>query len=189
MPNSFKNYTAQFFWDFKRMDNVNYNFKIIELLYIEKKKNNNNPLFIKPIIIILISIIECMLFDFIIRVQTHRNDKIPNLEQDIIDDIKGKEVDQFEVIIAQIEKQNLLRAPPDEFTVYSDLKRLRQIRNRIHIQDTKQDLDKDDYNVFTESNLRLAEKMLERVCEVLCNVYPRWGKRPLLMADFPRPWL
>ena len=32
----------QFFWDFKRMDNVNYNFKIVELLYAEKKKTGIN---------------------------------------------------------------------------------------------------------------------------------------------------
>lgn len=186
MPNSFEDYTAQFFWDFKRMDNVNYNFRIVELLYTEKKKNDN-PLFIKPIIIILISIIECMLYDFIIRIQTHSADKIPNLEQNIIDDIKAKEIDQFEVIIAQVKKQNLLRASPNS-NIYSDLDLLRKIRNRVHIQNTQQQLNRDDYNVFTKENLQLAEKSLERVCEVLCNVYPRWGKQPLLMADFPRPW-
>jgi len=186
MPNSFKDYTGQFFWDFKKMDNVNYNFRIVELLYTEKKKSNN-PLFIKPIIIILISIIECMLYDFIIRVQTHNTDEIPNLEQDIIDYIKTKEIDQFEVIVAQVKKQNLLRASPTSY-VYSDLDLLRKVRNRIHIQNTQQELKRDDYNVFTEENLQLAEKIFERVCEVLCNVYPRWEKQPLLMADFPRPW-
>ena len=187
MPNSFKDYTAQFFWDFKGMDNVNYNFRIAELLYAEKKKSHN-PLFIKPIMIILISIIECMLYDFIIRVQNHSADKIPNLEQNIIDDIKTRGIDQFEVIIAQVKKQNLLRASPTS-NVYSDLDLLRKIRNRVHIQNTRQELNRDDYNVFTAENLQLTEKMLERVCEVLCNVYPRCGKQPLLMADFPRPWL
>jgi len=189
MSNSFEDYTDQFFWDFKRMDNVNYNFRIVELLYTEKKKSNN-PHFIKPIMIILISIIECMLYDFIIRVQTHNADKIPNLEQCIIDSIKTKEIDQFETIIAQVKKQNLLRASPSSSSsVYSDLDLLRKIRNRIHIQNAQQDLNKDEYNVFTQGNLELAEKMLERVCEVLCNVYPRWKKQPLLMADFPRIWL
>ena len=187
MPNSFENYTNQFFWDFKRMDNVNYNFRIVELLYAEKKKSNN-PLFIKPIMITLISIIECMLYDFIIRIQAHSADTIPNLEQDIINDIKEKEIDQFEVIIAQVKKQNLLRAASTS-NVYSDLDLLRKIRNRVHIQNTQQELNRDDYNVFISASLQLAEKMFERVCEVLCNVYPRWGKQPLLMADFPRPWL
>lgn len=187
MSNSFGDYTAQFFWSFKRMDNVNYNFRIMKLLYAEKKKNQN-PLFIKPIMIILISIIECMLYDFIIRIQTHATDKIPNLEEDMINEIKNKEIDQFEAIIAQIRKQNLLRASTTS-NVYSDLDLLRKMRNRVHIQDTAKDLDKDDYNVFTEGNLKLAEKILERVCEVLCNVYPRGGSTPLLMADFPRIWL
>ena len=187
MPNSFEDYTGQFFWDFKTMDNVNYNFKIVELLYA-KKKETNNLLFIKPITITLISIIECMLYDFIIRVQTHNADKIPNLEQCIIDSIKMKDIDQFETIIAQVKKQNLLRANPSS-NVYANLDLLRKIRNRVHIQNIKQDLDKDECDVFTQSNLELAEKMLERVCEVLCNVYPRWKKQPLLMSDFPRVWL
>jgi len=188
MPNLFEDYTDQFFWDFKRMDNVNYNFRIAELLYDAKKKESDNPLFIKPITIILISIIECMLYDFIMRVQTHSADTIPNLGQDIIDDIKKKEIDQFEVIIAQVKKQNLLRASSTS-SVYSDLDLLRKIRNRVHIQNTRQDLSEEDYDVFTSKNLQLAERMIERVCEVLCNVYPRWGRQPLLMVDFPRPWL
>ena len=129
-----------------------------------------------------------MLYDFIIRVKTHNADRIPNLEQSIIDDIRTKEIDQFEVIIAQVKKQNLLRAFSTS-NIYLDLGLLRKIRNRIHIQNVRQELDKDDYDVFAEDNLKLAEKMLERVCEVLCNVYPRWNRQPLLMIDFPRPWL
>lgn len=186
MPRPFKDYTGQFFWSFKRMDNVNYNFRILEILYAAKRQNNNN-LFIKPIVVIIISIIECMLYDFIERIQIHTADKIPNLAQSIISYIKGKKIDDFEKAIRQVEKQNLLRTSNND-TIYSDLDLLRKIRNRVHIQNKEQQLDEDDYCVFTESNLRLAEKTLERVCEILCNTYPRWDKQPLPMSDFPRPW-
>lgn len=187
MSRPFENYTRQFFWNFKRMDNVVYNFRILEILYIAKRQNKNT-LFIKPIMIVIISIIECMLYDFIERIQIHTADKIPNLTQGIINYIKGKKIDDFEKSIRQTEKQNLLRAFNDD-TIYSDLDLLRKIRNRVHIQNKKQELDKDDYSVFTESNLRLAEKVFERVCEILCNTYPRWDRQPLPMSDFPRPWL
>lgn len=187
MSSSFEDYTSQFFWDFKRMDNVNYNFQILESLYFFKKKEGDSSLFIKPIMIILISIIECMLYDFLIRIKTHKSDKIPNLEQCTINDIRTKEIDQFEVILAQVKTQNLLRASLDS-SVYSDLDLLRKIRNRIHIQNIKGQLALNEDSVFTEENLHLAQKTFERVCEVLCNVYPRWDKQPLLMADFPRPW-
>jgi hypothetical protein len=187
MPRSFKDYTGQFFWNFKRMDNVNYNFRILEILYSARKQNKNNALLIKPIIIIIISIMECMLYDFIERIQGHTADRIPNLAESIISYIRGKKIDDFEKIIRQIEKQNLLRASISD-TIYSDLDLLRKIRNRVHIQDKEHQLDKDDYSVFNEENLHLAERTFERLCEILCNTYPRWNKQPLPMSDFPRPW-
>ena len=169
------------------MDNVNYNFKILEALYTAKKQNNTDFL-IKPIIITIISIVECMLHDFIERIQNRTADSLPNLTQSIIDYIKGKKIDDFEKAIKQVQKHNLLRASNKD-KIYSDLDLLRRVRNRIHIQNKGEQLDKDDCRVFTTENLRLAENILERVCEILCNTYPRWGKQPLPMSDFPSPWL
>ena len=189
MPLPFSEYTAQFFWSFKRMDNTNYNFEVLEALYLAKKQHNNSSHFNKPIIITFISMIECMLYDFTIRIKTHTRDHIPNIAQSVINYFKRLGgTDKLDILIQRIKSQNLLRAPAGD-TIYDDLEHLRQIRNRTHIQNRYNLLDRDEHRVFIDSEVKLAEKCFERVCEILSNVYPRWYRQPLSMVDFPRPWL
>ena len=189
MSLQFSDYTGQFFWDFKRMDNVNYNFEIIELLYQTKKQNGNNTKFNKPLIILIMAIIECMLYDLIIRIHSYRSDPFPNISQGIVSYFRNfRETDELRVLIPRIISQNLLRAGVGD-SIYDDLDELRKIRNRVHIQNKYFQPPADEYNTFTDRDLQKAEKTLERVCEVLCNVYPRWNKQPLSMSDFPRPWV
>lgn len=188
MARQFSDYTDQFFWDFKRMDNVNYNFEIVELLYEAKKQANNNPHFNKPLIILLVAIIECMLYDFLIRIQTRSNDPLPNLAEPVINFFKNSNTtDELKRLIPEIKSQNLLNCRTGD-TIYGDLEDLRIVRNRLHIQNKYNALDKDELRVFTNTELRKAEHCFEKICETLCNVYPRWNKQPLPMVDFPRPW-
>lgn len=188
MTRPFSDYTNVFFWDFKKMDNVNYNFGISEILYKAKKQNGNDNRLNKPIILTTVSIIECIIYDFVRRVNEHKNEKIPNLDDNTVLDTRAKILDQLEPLIVHIKKNNLLRAASGD-CIYDDLGQLRKIRNRIHIQNAQQQLDKDEFNVFTENNLKLAEKCFERICEVLCHVYPRPNRDFCSMSDFPRPWV
>lgn len=189
MARPFSDFTSQFFWDFKRMDNVNYNFEIIELLYNAKKSANGNRRFNKPIIILIMAIIECSLYDFIIRINRHNHDSFPNITQSIINYFRSsKETDELRIIIPQIKSQNLLRASSTD-SVYDDLEHLRKVRNRVHIQNKYQALDRNEYNVFTDSELEKTQRCLIKVFSALCNVYPRWQKQPIPMSDFPMPWL
>jgi len=187
MSRPFSDYTIVFFWDFKRMDNANYNFGIIEILYKAKNQNGKDFRFNKPITLAIVSIIECILYDFVRRVNEHRNEIVPNLDDIIVSDTREKTLDQLEPLVAHIKKNNLLRISGND-SVYDDLDHLRRVRNRIHIQNTQQQLDRDEYNVFTNDNLILSEKCLERICEVLCHVYPRPNRYFCSMSDFPRPW-
>lgn len=187
MSRPFSDYTSVFFWDFKRMDNVNYNFGIAEILYKARKQNGNDCRLNKPIILTIVSTIECILYDFVRRVNEHRNEIIPNLDDAIVLDTRAKTLDQLEPLVVHIKKSNLLRASGND-SIYDDLEHLRKVRNRIHIQNTQQQLDRDEYNVFTNDNLKLSEKCLERICEVLCHVYPRPNRDFCSMSDFPRHW-
>lgn len=190
-PLSFSQFTGQFFWDFKCMDNVNYNFEIVEILYKAKKENNNDCRFNKPIIILLMAMIECMLYDFMIRIYTYTNDSFPNITPSIILYLRNKKLtDKLRVLIPRVQSQNLLCVPPSD-PLYSDLEHLAKVRNRVHIQNINHLLDKlnkDEVYVFTDRELKRAERSFEKVCEVLCNTYPRWGNQPLSMTLFPRPW-
>ncbi len=188
MARPFSDYTGQFFWDFKRMDNVNYNFEIVEVLYQAKKRDNNDSRYNKPITLLLIAMIECMLYDFVTRVRGRTTDPLPNVTTQVISFFRDKrEADELKILIPQVEKQNLLRAAVND-TIYADLENLRQVRNRIHIQNKHRVLHRDESHVFTAVTLQCAERCFERVCETLCNVYPRWNSQPLPMKEFPRPW-
>ncbi len=189
MARPFPEFSGQFFWSFKRMDNVNYNFEIIELLYAAKKVNGNDPRFNKPIIILMMAIIECTLYDFIARINQHRSDSFPNMTQVVISFFRNtKETDELKVLIPQIKSHNLLRVPTLD-SLYSDLEHLRKVRNRVHVQNKYGTLHNDESAVFTDAEIIKVQECFVKVYDALCNVYPRWGKQPILMTDFPRPWV
>ena len=189
MSRPFSDFSGQFFWNFKRMDNVNYNFEVLESLYQAKKVNPTDKHFNKPIIIIIMAIIECTIYDFLIRINQHSSDPLPNITQAVILYLrKTKETDELKYIIPKIKSQNLLQMPTGD-TLYDDLEKLRLTRNRIHIQNRYVLLPKDEVNVFTESEVVCAQICMEKVYDTLCNVYPRWRNSPIPMSDFPRPWL
>lgn len=183
----FSEYTRVFFWDFKRMDNTNYNFDILNIICLTKKEKASNPHFNRPVLIQIVAIIECILYDFVRRVNEYRQEIIPNLDQAAVNDTRSKVLDEFEPLIAHVRKSNLLRISAGD-SIYDDLDHLRKVRNRVHIQNRQQQFDRDEYNVWVEANVQLAGRVLERVIEVLCHVYPRPGRAFVSMTDFPRPW-
>ena len=189
MAKMFSEYTSQFFWDFKRMDNVEYNFAVIEHLYAARKSSSDPSRLNKPIVILFVAIIECALYDFLCRIRGRTSDPLPNLARPIIDYLNGaNHTDELNIMLPRIRSQNLLRVKTGD-TLYSDLEHLRLCRNRIHIQNKFNTLARDEDSVFTDQALQTAENCFERVIETLCNAYPRWNKQPLPMNDFPRPWL
>jgi len=188
MPRPFPEFSKQFFWDFKRMDNVNYNFEIVELLYAAKRETGSNRRFNKPIIILIMAIIECSIYDFIIRINEYSQDSFPNITQTVVSFFRGKkETDELRRLIPLIESQNLFRVPSGD-SLYTDLEHLRKVRNRVHIQNKFSTLQQDEAKVFTNAELGRAQECLEKVYDALCNVYPRWQNQPISMNDFPRPW-
>ncbi len=183
---NFTNFTDMFFWDFKRMDNVNYNFKVVENL-CKVKKEDHLDIFNKPIIIILVSIIECILYDFLRRINQHTNEIIPGLDHKKINDTKNKIIDELSPIIAHIKKHNYLQEIKGE-VLYDNLDELRKLRNRVHIQNRNNQLDRNEDKIWTNYSVQLAGNTLERICIVLCNSYSRPGKSPISFRNFPKPW-
>lgn len=184
----FSEYTGQFFWDFKRMDNVNYNFEIVEVLYDAKKQNQNDRHFNKPLISILLSIIECMLYDFMNRIRGFRWDSFPNITPEMIASVRGSsQTDEMKKLIDICRAENLLQISSGS-TLYDDLEELNKLRNRIHIQNKYNYAHADESVAFSDSKLLLAQSSFKSVCEALCNVYPRWNKSPIPMSEFPEPW-
>lgn len=181
----FDQYSYVFFWNYKRMDNSNYNFRIVEALCYAKNNCNNNELFNKPITIIIMAIVECILFDFIKRVNEHNIERIPNLDQSVINKTRSKTLKMFKHIITHAKKYNLMLLE----NKYDEIDELRELRNRVHIQNDTCSFDKNEYKLWNDKNAQRAGRILKEICEILCNYYPRPGKEIPNIEHFPQPWL
>src|SRR5260221_2157791 len=80
-----------FIWEFKNGDNIIYNFEILWALYESRLHTDRAELFNKPIIISIASIIECILDDFVQRIQQRTRDPLPNITPQIVHDFKYRE--------------------------------------------------------------------------------------------------
>jgi hypothetical protein len=180
--------TGTFMWSFKKGDNIIYNFEVLWELYHAKKISHytKKERLNKPIILILVAIIECILDDFVDRIQQHRYDGVPNITHKEVIEFRSKKLDKFEHYIATARKYNLFDRP-DKF--YDVLGYLRDARNRLHIQNEKYKLDADEHRVFTDANLVKAERVMEIVLETMMRKYPR-GNDPdrIEFKDVELPW-
>jgi len=188
---------GSFIWTFKKGDNIEYNLEILSTLYKARGiARNTKQYFIKPIIIILAAIIECILDDFVIRIQMRGSDPLPNLTEKQIADFKYKSKGQVQriKIMEKFDHYIKISERHDIFDrgvrFYEALNLLKDIRNRIHIQNRKNVLDKNEFNVFTEINLIKAEKVFEIIIETMFNKFPRRDISELEfnVSDFPYPW-
>jgi hypothetical protein len=142
----FNNFTSVIFWDFKRMDNVNYNFEITEKLIESAVKNKDKQYYYKPIYLLLAAIIECTLYDFLKKINEHRYEQVPTLTQKEISAIQDMKVpNKLNCFNKICKKYRLLGAGED---IYDQLTNTAEIRNRIHIQNGKGHLPKDEANLW-----------------------------------------
>lgn len=162
-----------FIGDFKLGDNINYNFCILNALYtsFEAADEQQRLYLLKPIIITLMSIIEAVLHDFCYRAKFHTREGIPSLRQDILDSLRSKKIDDLEKYISAAKKHHLFDTVHEDF--YTDLDRLRKIRNRVHIQNKNKNLPIKELEVFKNEDKYLAECALEVVLRTLNKKFSR----------------
>lgn len=183
----FHDYCSVIFWDFNRMDNVEYNFTIIGNLIRDSANSKNKSSYYKPLTILIVGIIECVLYDFLCRVKQERHEGI-NLskeEKDILRDKKWP--DKFKCYIDICKKHNLLG---NKVKLYDSLHDYAKIRNRVHIQNiNKYEPDKEP-RLWNNKTVRLSGELLHEVFLHLCKKFPRPDKfhnNPNLDL-FPTPW-
>lgn len=191
-----------FIWSFKKGDNLLYNFAVLRSLYTAQSaaEPGDKSFFNKPITVIIVAVIECLLADFIDRVKEHRREKVPNLTDDQIHAIRYKEkggslvvrqIKELTHLIDQIQKHNLFGVERPE--LYEAMHYFRRVRNRIHIQNSQStDLPADEDRVFTKQNLAGAQKLLQSVIETMFTKYYRQREVDNLtkidVRQFPYPW-
>jgi hypothetical protein len=80
------------------------------------------------------------------------------------DYIRLKKIDEFDKYIASATKHDLFNLADSGF--YQQLDELRRLRNRIHIQNTRNDFERNEYDAFNDDRKALAEKaLLKKQCE------------------------
>jgi hypothetical protein len=164
--------TGTFMWSFKKGDNIVYNFDIIWELYRARRAATatHKHKYNKPIILLQMSIVECILDDFVNRVGQHVRDRIPNITPAQIADFRTKKRDKLEHYIAAAKKHDLFDAD-DAF--YANMDLLRQARNRFHIQNAGRLDPADESVLFRGALLTMAENTFEVVLERMMGKFFR----------------
>lgn len=180
--------SSDFIGDFKTGDNINYNLRILRLLYTlhDQAEPGDKPLLRKPIIVTSVSIIEALLYDFHMRMRVFTIEGVTNLAEDVVAYVRGKKLDEFEKLIRSARKHNLFGRKDEAF--YDCLDELRKVRNRVHVQNPKPDLPPDEFRVFTEERKVTAEKMLEWLIRFMSNNHPRPQHVTGYVEPFRLPW-
>lgn len=190
-----ENQLFEFVWNFKHGDNIIYNFEVLQALYEACAKSNNKNRFNKPITIIIVSIIEAILIDFLSRIDQATNHLPANVSRATLDKIKAEieskkipeEIDgvvgkqifmrrkmyQYSEIIRILKKYELFGQKKD--IIYDQLEKYGNMRNRVHIENYYNNLEGKESDVFTSQRLIDLENVLTTL----------WQK---MIADYKRPW-
>jgi hypothetical protein len=123
---------SKFIGEFKTGDNIVHNLGILEVLYrlYSASSQADKRLLCKPIVLLLVSIIDAVLHDFHTRVRDFTKEGVQNLAASSIERIRRmKKKEQFEKYIDSANEYGLLEPKGSAF--YTQLHELRKLRNRI----------------------------------------------------------
>ena len=184
-----------FVWNFKHGDNIMYNFKILQTLYIARETAENERLLNKPITIQIVSIVEAILIDFLTRIDLATNHLPGGVDRETLDEIKAeiekdkkphkiedefgerifmrRKMYHFNQIVKILRKYEILGTENDD--IYGHLSNFADMRNRVHIENYHGNLEDREYKVFTSQRLNALEEVLSGL----------WVK---MTTDFKRPW-
>ena len=178
---------SSFIGDFKLGDNINHNLTVLAALYAARDSTQNGAhrrALCKPICVTAISIIEAVLHDLHHKARSFTKEGVPSLVQSVLYRIRTKQIDKLDHLIVSVRKDDLLGVEPE---FYEELDYLRQVRNRLHIQNVPPRLDRDEHQVFTPEVVVRAEVALERVMRIMEERYQRPDGNNYVEA-FRLPW-
>jgi len=177
--------TPSFIDIFKIGDNINFNLEVLKVLYEGYRKLPDGQKLTKPIVIINISIVEAILYDFIEN-RIKRANRTEILFSEILAAFQNKRFDKFEHYITQAQKYNLFDLK--DTNLYEAMHILRKKRNRVHIQNSKWEDPRDERDIFDERSKILSERVLEKILDVMVSKYPRRAEYHGYVKDFELPW-
>jgi hypothetical protein len=180
--------SSNFMGDFNLGDNINHNLEILALLYrqYEVADDHDKRLLCKPIILLIVSIVEAVLHDLHFRIRRHTFEGVTNIAETVSDYVRGlRRIDELEKYIVSARKHDFFDAADSKF--YDSMDELRRLRNRIHIQNTKNDFEAKEFRAFTESRKRQAERVCEKTLKTMATKFARAAEYGYV-GDFQVPW-
>lgn len=157
-----------FIGNLKLGDNICYNMGVVTKLY---KTADARELLIKPKFVQNVSIIEALMIDFVRRVKMHTRE-FQYFDEKTRVALRNLKSDQqgwnFKESINKFRHYNLLGRNEN---LYQNLLELRELRNRIHIQNTHGGQNESD--VWTRRELERSEVCTEFVLKYLSQNFPR----------------
>jgi hypothetical protein len=177
---------SSFIDSYKLGDNICFNLQCLDFLYdtYSVADLRKRALLRKPIILMLVSITEAVLYDFHRRIKLFTWEGVQNVGHVVAVYVRGKQLDELEKLIVSARKHNFFELEP---AFYDDLNQLRRLRNRIHIQNVKRDFEPYDADAFSEPRKVLAERVLEKTLRTMLSRYDR-GPSFNYVNDFVLPW-
>jgi hypothetical protein len=164
-----ENIKCNFIGDFKVGDNILVNGTALCRL----SSTNEGSTFNKLMVVQAGSIVEASLDQIIYRAQNYTKESVPNIPAEALKKIRDTEIERFNNIIQAMKTNKILDGLGA--TIYDDLHRLRELRNRVHIQfdDKPKDLGRNDHDAFTDKNVTWSLALCIKVLKHLVDKYPR----------------
>lgn len=178
---------AIFIGSFRTGDNIIYNLDFLTLLYgyFSKESKRNQLVLVKPIVTTIASIIEAILFDFRARVRGHTKEKSVNLALEVLEIFQTKPNDKFQFYIEQARKHKFFDS--ETKTICKRLDALRELRNRVHIQNKENYKPLLESDAFTIEAKGEAEYLIKYIMIYMHNNHPR-PSHARLKSDFVLPF-
>ena len=177
--------------DFTNGNNINHNLRILKILYkiFDESKEYEQRHLSKPIIIILMSIIDSIIYDLFKRIKYNVYEGVNNIPELMKKDIKEKTYNNFSNRLTLCKKYNLFDFKSDRSEkIHNIIDDLVKLRNRIHIQNEKNHSPKSEYEAF---NIKRKEEA-EIICEYILKIsYKKFARNPELqiyVKDFECCW-
>jgi hypothetical protein len=158
---------SNFIGNFKVGDNLVYNARILCAL----RNANTDGELNKMIVMQVGSILEAALGQIIYRAQHFNREGVPSIAEVDRKEIEGKKVDKFNNIIDVMKKYQLM----DDLdgAIYDELHKLRKYRNKVHIQDSDNDVPRDEADAFSDEICAWSLWLNARVLKHLSQKFPR----------------
>ena len=170
-----REFDSTFIGDFVTGDNIVHTMKCAGAL-IDAQNNadeQQHSLFIKPIVFLLGSVIEAILFDLHFKAKSYTREGVKGFDAKTLKSVANSKRDKFVTFIDWAKKYEIYALSPEQ---YEFLHYIRELRNRMHIQISKRPSyirDNKDDRLFDPNTQTKVQSLLELVLERSAKMYPR----------------